>query len=166
MTKNITLLNPTLYPSLSLWIESLRTITYSTYAGIISNRIVFSHHQLLSKLSNLPDSIFQLHLMRPHTTAMRNRNLWPLQSQLMLSKSQLMPHPTPRSSVRVINSDYPHLLSPQFKQVKQPSITMLALVLHFLQSDAPFGKPSSFISPPDFAFFSRYSAFLSSTSFC
>ncbi len=60
---------------------------------------------------------------------------------------------------------YPHLLSPQFKQVKHPSIIMLALVLHFLQSWAPLGKPSSFISSPVLACLARYSDFFSATSF-
>ena len=36
---------------------------------------------------------------------------------------------------------YPHLLSPQFKQVIQPSINTIALVLHLLQSTAFSGKP-------------------------
>jgi len=34
---------------------------------------------------------------------------------------------------------YPHLESPQFKQVKQPSIWIAAFVLHFVHNDAPSG---------------------------
>jgi hypothetical protein len=60
---------------------------------------------------------------------------------------------------------YPHFDSPQFKHVKQPSICIMALVWHFMQSRAPGGKLESSAALPAPAFFASYSRRFSSINF-
>ncbi len=88
--------------------------------------------------------------------------------QLLLAKfaAYALPHKTRKNlSSQVL---YPHLESPQFRQVMQPSIRITALVLHFMQRFALDGKsPVSFCVAASFLFcLLLYWFSFSCTSFC